>query len=110
MPMKQINLVFSGTNFDESWISDIYIGPEFNGSHKVYFTTGNTRVNDATPKNHKDPLQISDLYFGELNLAEDKITNISSVSLPLGLGFNDVFCLYVDEGLDLMDPVMTLPM
>jgi hypothetical protein len=106
VPMKQVELVSTAVNFDESWVSDIYVGPEFNGSHKVYFTTGNTRVNDATPKNHKDlSIPIHDFYIGELNYSEDEIVNITSFQLPFySTTYKDVFCLYTDEGADLLDP------
>ncbi len=105
--MKQVNIVASGTNFDESWVSDIYIGPLYNGVHRVYFTTGNTRVNDLTDKNHKDiilPNVIEDFYIGELNQAEDQITIVSGISLSLTTAYHDVFCLFTDEGIDLSDP------
>lgn len=91
--MKSVSL--SGGTFENSWVSDLYIGPLYNGKHQVYFTTGNTRVSDDVNKNHKEST-VDDFYYGELNVNEDQITNISSVNFLLPF-YRDAYCLYVDD-------------
>ncbi|MEO8151006.1 MAG: hypothetical protein ABI723_25455 [Bacteroidia bacterium] len=82
-------------DFPGSWVSDLYISDTYNGYHRIYFSTGNTRVLDDNGKNKKDNTT-KDFYFGTLDSSET-IVSVTGVTL-LGLnGDRDIFCMYADE-------------
>nr|MBK9652653.1 hypothetical protein [Bacteroidota bacterium] len=83
-------------DFPDSWVSDMYFCDIIGTNHAVYFTTGNTRVNDGIASNSKVN-NVFDFYWGTLNQAENFINpqTLRGIKLEGMTANGDVYCLKV---------------
>ncbi|MBL0053407.1 MAG: T9SS type A sorting domain-containing protein [Bacteroidetes bacterium] len=83
-------------DFPDSWVSDMYFCDIDGTNHAMYFTTGNTRVNDGIASNSKVN-NVFDFYWGTLNQAENFINpqTLRGIKLEGMTANGDVYCLKV---------------